>query len=96
MSAKFGEILFHKLTDEPALVIREFKHWTLVRRPVMGQDGIYYRFKFFLNAELESLQEQTSRNIANIQVRQAIAGAELGPELDSGAMPHLAFKKGTN
>lgn len=89
---KYGDIVYHILTEEPILVIRAFKYATLGRRPIMGSDGIRYGFKFFLNSELESLQEQTARTIANIQSRNAIAGAEFGPE-NQGPMPALQFKK---
>ena len=88
---KFGDVLFHILTEEPCFVIWPTKYFTLVHRPVMGTDGIFYRFKIFPSAELETLQEQTARTISNIQVRNNIAGAEFGPE----AMPALQFKKPT-
>jgi hypothetical protein len=79
MTAKFGDVLYNKLTEEPAFVIHAFKHFTFVRRPVMGQKGISYRLAFFLSSELETLAEQTARTIANIQSRQAIAGIEFDP-----------------
>jgi len=76
---KYGTILYNCLTEEPSMVL--FKLWglTLVRRPVMGTKGIHYKFGLFLNPELETLQEQTARTIANIQSRQAIAGMEFDP-----------------
>jgi len=88
--AKFGDVLYHKLTEEPIMVLKAFKRFTLVKRPVMGQAGIRYKWAFFLNSELESLQEQTARTIVNIQTRNAIAGAEFG----SDALPATStFKK---
>lgn len=87
---KFGDVLFHKLSEEPVLIIRPFKRWTLVRRPIMSRDGICYRFAFLLNSELETLQEQTARTIANIQARQQVAGLDMPQELSA---PALQFKK---
>lgn len=80
---KFGDILFNVLTEEPQFVLWPTRYFTLVRRPVMDGDGITYKFGLFLNAELETLQEQTARTIANIQARNNIAGAglDLGGDL---------------
>ena len=73
------------------MLLKAFKYFSLVRRPVMGTEGISYKFKIFLNCELESMTEQTARTISNIQARNAIAGAEFG---SNDAMPGaLQFKK---
>lgn len=72
------------------MVLRPFKYVTFVRRPVMGTKGIGYKFAWFLNAELETLQEQTARAITNIQARNQIAGAEFGSDQVPAPFP---FKK---
>lgn len=93
---KFGDKLFVCSTDEPITVLRQFKHFTLVRRPVMGQNGIRYKFGLFFNVELESLQEQTARTLATIKIRNDIAQADMDADASSLAMPALQFKKSTN
>jgi hypothetical protein len=90
---KYGETLFVKSTDEPTTVLRQFKHFTLVRRPVMGQNGIAYKFGAFFNVELETLEEQTQRTLSAIKSRNAIAQAEMDVEQGPMAMPALQFKK---
>lgn len=89
---KFGDTLYVKSTDEPNFVVRQFRHITLVRRPIMGQDGIRYRFGWAFNAELESLEEQTQRTLSAIKSRQAIAQAEMD-EQGPMTMPALQFGK---
>jgi hypothetical protein len=88
---KFGDTLYVKSTDEPNFVVRQFKRITLVRRPIMGQDGIRYRFGWAFNAELETLAEQTTRTLQQIKARNEIAQADMDAE--GLAMPALAFKK---
>ena len=90
---KFSDQLFVKLTDEPCFVIKQFRHFTLVRRPVMSQNGICYKLGLFFNAELETLQEQTQRTLAIIKSRNELSQAEMegfGPDVP---MPALSFKK---
>jgi hypothetical protein len=93
---KFGDQLFVKLTDEPVFVLRQFKHLTWVRRPVMGQAGIGYRFGLFFNRELETLQEQTQRTLAVIKARNDMAQEELADVEGPLAIPGLQFKKMEN
>jgi hypothetical protein len=92
--SKFGDQLFVKSTDEPNFVVRQFKHITLVRRPVMGQNGIRYQFGWAFNKELETLEEQTQRALSTIKARNAIAQAEM-QDVEQGpmGMPALQFKK---
>jgi len=67
----------------------------LVRRPVMGQNGIRYKLGVFFNCELETLQEQTVRTLSLIKARNEITEAEMA-DVPAGFMPQLAFKKSTN
>jgi hypothetical protein len=93
---KFGDQLFVKSTDEPSFVVHQFKYFTLVRRPVMGQDGIRYKFGIFFNSELETLAEQTQRTLATIKARNQIAELEMQDAVEATGgpfMPQMAFKK---
>lgn len=91
---KYGEVLYNVLTDEPCIVLREFRYLTLVHRPIMGQDGIRYRLGIFPSCELETLQEQTQRTLATIKARNAIAAEEMDVADGPLAMPAgLSFKK---
>lgn len=92
---KFGDTIYVQTTDEPVKVIRQFKRFTLVRRPVMGQNGIRYLLGLFFNMELETLEEQTQRTLATIKIRNEAAEAQLG-ELANGPLaipPGLHLKK---
>ena len=89
---KYGEVQYHKLTEEPSMILWQFRHFSLVRRPIMGQAGISYKFALLLNSELETLQEQTARTVAQIQARNSVAEAEFGQGLGA-SMPTLPFKK---
>lgn len=89
---KFGDQLFVKTTDEPLIVLRQWKRLTLARRPVMGQNGIRYQLGLFLNVELETLTEQTLRTLAIIKIRNEAAQAEMG-DVGPLAMPSQQFKK---
>jgi hypothetical protein len=91
--SKFGDQLFVKSTDEPIFVIKQFRHLTFVRRPVMGQNGIGYKLGLFFNGELETLEAQTQRTLSAIKSRQAIAQAEMADEQGTLAMPALQFGK---
>lgn len=94
---KFGDQLFVRTTDEPIIVLRQFKHFTLGRRPVMGQDGIRYQFGIFFNTELETLEEQTQRTLAVIKARNQAAEQEMADVAGPLGFPgNLQFKKGTN
>lgn len=88
---KYGDVLYHKLTEEPSMIIWPLGRISLVRRPIMSQQGISYKFQFLLNSELETLQEQTARTVATIQARNSIAESEFGGQ--AGSMPALPFKK---
>lgn len=81
LQSKYGDVLYHKLTEEPVAVLRSWKHVTFVRRPIQGTNGLSYKFGFFLNTELETLQEQTARVLSNIQARNAIAEAGMTSDL---------------
>lgn len=87
---KFGDILYSTLTEEPSTFLFALWGISIVRRPIMGDDGIRHRFGWFFDTELETLAEQTARTIANIQMRNSIAGAEFGAELMGG---QTLFKK---
>jgi hypothetical protein len=91
---KFGDQLYVKVTDEPLIVIRQWKHVTLARRPVMGQDGIRYQFGLFFNTELETLSEQTQRTLATIKARNEIAQSEMDVTDGPLALPAgIQYKK---
>ena len=92
---KFGDQLFVRTTDEPVVVLKQFRYLTFVRRPVMGQNGIRYKFGWFFNNELETLTEQTQRTLATIKVRNDVAQAEMD-EVQTGPLalpPGLHLKK---
>jgi hypothetical protein len=93
---KFGEQLYVRTTDEPTIVLRQFKHVTLVRRPVMGQNGIRYKFGWFFNTELETLEEQTQRALAKIKAQNAMAQEELADVEGPLAIPGLQLRKMNN
>lgn len=96
MADSLGDILYVRTTDEPVVYFASIGPLRLVRRPIMGQDGIRYRIGLFHGSELETLQEQTQRTLAIIKARNDISMAEMqdfGPDMP---MPHLHFKKNTN
>jgi hypothetical protein len=88
---KFGDMLYVSLTEEPTTFIFSRLGLSIVRRPIMGRNGIRHRFGWFFNKELETLQEQTARTVATIQARNSIAESEFGQS--GAAMPALPFKK---
>lgn len=80
---KFGDKLYVAITDEPIVYLYSVWGLTFVRRPVMGQNGIAYKFGIFFNSELETLQEQTTRTLETIKLRNQLAEADMQAELDS-------------
>jgi hypothetical protein len=91
---KFGDTLYVKSTDEPNFVVAQFWCFTLVRRPIMGQDGIRFRFGLFFTDELETLTEQTQRTLATIKARNEIAASEMDVADGPLALPAgIQYKK---
>lgn len=70
---KFSELKYNVLTEEPIFIVHQFKHVSLVRRPVMSDKGIKYKFGFFFNAELEDLRSKTERSFEQIKEQNKIA-----------------------
>jgi len=78
---KQGEVVFVKTTGEAVFVLRfgpDDPDLVTVRRPVAGQDGIRHEKSQFFSEELESLEDQRKRFMAE---REEIV-KKYGPKTD--------------
>ena len=91
---KVGEVAFVKTTGEAVLImglgIGDFPDLGplfVAKRPVAGQNGIEHKMESFYAAELESLEEQQARFVAE---RQKVMD-KYGPKGDAPGVEDAGF-----
>ena len=91
---KAGEVAFLKTTGEAVFILGFYadgpgsdKDYVKVRRPIAGQDGIKHTIEQFQLNELESLEEQQARFVAE---RQKVMD-KYGPKGDAPGVEDAGF-----